>query len=142
LPFTGYAYWIGAALLLLLVVAIVLWVSRAMPAGLHRLVVVAVLGVGALAVLLPAFFLLLVGWPGTRLDTMWWFHAHGVACVDAVNQLDHQHTLARDALNTVAGWVLFGGVVLFPILIAMCVSSASSSTAGMKAPTSAELTRG
>lgn len=130
-PNVGYLYWIAAVLLLLLVLAIVVWVSRAMPKGRHRLVVAVLLALGALAIVLPAFFLLLVGWPGTKMDTLWWFHAYSTSgglnrpeCLAAVDNLDHQHTQARDVLNTATGWALFGGVVLFPILTAMCAASA------------------
>ncbi|HEY7021620.1 MAG TPA: hypothetical protein VH349_10930 [Ktedonobacterales bacterium] len=61
-------------------------------------------------------YLLLVGWPGTQLDTLWWFSefsSYGGSCLLALNQVDHEHTLMRDALNNRATWGLLGALALF-----------------------------
>jgi hypothetical protein len=123
-PDYGYLYWIAAALLLLLVFIVAVRVARGARRGRPRLLTIALLAVGALAVLLPAFYLLLVGWPGTKLDTLWWFSGSSAieranasfACYDPLGQVDHQHTQARDALTSAASWGLLGGAVLFTFL--------------------------
>jgi hypothetical protein len=132
----GSYHWIAAALLLLVVLAICVWIARVAPRGGWRRLTVALLAVGALAVLLPAFYLLLVGGPGTKLDTRWWFsqYTSDQACLLLVNQVDSQHTQARDALNGEAGWWLLGGAVAFGLLPVVVGTASTVTTRGVGHP--------
>jgi hypothetical protein len=63
-------------------------------------------------------YLLLVGWPGTQLDTLWAVSAASRAggretCLTEVRQLVALQTQMRTALNNRATWGLFGALALF-----------------------------
>lgn len=120
-PDVGSIYWIVAVILFALILLVTAWsyvrlVRSTRPGRRRRLQIAAVTG-GALGALALGCYLLLVGRPGTQLDTLWWFSAssqsrYGV-CLLAVNQVDHQHTQMRDALNNRASWGLLAALALF-----------------------------
>jgi hypothetical protein len=118
---TGYFYWIPAAVLFVLILLVTVWsyvrLARSAPPGWRRRLSTLLVGLGALGMLALVGYLLLVGWPGTQLDTLWWFRASSQSgygnCLLPVNQVDHQHTVMRDALNNRATWGLLGAVALF-----------------------------
>lgn len=120
-PYNGYFYWVPAIVLFMLILLITLWsyvrLARSAAPGWRRRLSAVLVGVGALGMLVLMGYLLLVGWPGTQLDTLWWFRASSQSgygyCLLAVNQVDHEHTLMRDALNNRAAWGLLGAVALF-----------------------------
>jgi hypothetical protein len=120
-PDVGSIYWIVAVILFALILLVTVWsyvrLVRSAPPGWRRRLSALLVGVGALGMLVLVGYLLLVGWPGTQLDTLWWFRASSQSgygyCLLAVNQVDHQHTQMRDALNNRASWGLLGALTLF-----------------------------
>ena len=119
-PIDGSSYWHLAIVLFALILLVTMWsyvrLARSAPPGWRRRLSALLVGVGALGMFVLVGYLLLVGWPGTQLDTRWWFSAVGSGfgpCALAVNQVDHEHTLMRDALNNRATWSLLGAVALF-----------------------------
>jgi hypothetical protein len=66
-------------LLFVLILLVTVWsylrLARPTRPGGRRLLRLTLLAVGALGALAPGRYLLLVGWPGARLDTLWWFRA-------------------------------------------------------------------
>jgi hypothetical protein len=131
-PLDGSSYWHLAIVLFVLILLVTVWsyvrLARSALPGWRRRLSALLVSVGALGMLVLVGYILLVGWPGTQLDTLWWFSAVGSGfgpCALAVNQVDHEHTLMRDALNNRATWGLLGAVTLF---IAGHVLSAARAT--------------
>jgi hypothetical protein len=121
-PIDGASYWHLAIFLfvLILLVTVLSYVrlARFAPPGWRRRLSALLVGVGALGMLMLVGYLLLVGWPGTQFDTLWWFNAFSLAgssmpCHIELNQLDDQHTQMRNALNNRALWGLLGPLALF-----------------------------
>jgi len=132
-PIDGTSYWHPAIVLFALILLVTVWsyvrLARSAPPGWRRRLSALLVGVGALGMFVLVGYLLLVGWPGTQLDTRWWFSAVGSGfgpCALAVNQVDHEHTLMRDALNNRATWSLLGAVALFIVGHVISVSRGAS----------------
>jgi hypothetical protein len=119
-PLDGSSYWHLAIFLFALILLVTVWsyvrLARSSPRGWRRRISALLVGVGALGMLVLVGYLQLVGWPGTQLDTLWWFSefsSYGGSCLLALNQVDHEHTLVRDALNNRASRGLLGALTLF-----------------------------
>jgi hypothetical protein len=74
-PDVGSIYWIVAVSLFALILLVTVWsymrLVRSAPPGWRRRLSALLVGVGALGMLMLVGYLLLVGWPGTQLDTLW-----------------------------------------------------------------------
>jgi len=132
-PIDGSSYWHLAIVLFALILLVAVWscvrLARSAPAGWRRRLSALLVSVGALGMRVLVGYLLLVGWPGTQLDTRWWFSefsSYGGSCPNALNQVDHEHTLMRDALNNRATWSLLGAVALFIVGHVISVSREAS----------------
>jgi type VI protein secretion system component VasK len=120
-PAVGSIYWI-AAILLVVMLLVTAWpyvrlLGYTQLGWLLRLQIAAVI-VGAFGLLVLGCYLLLIGWPGTQLDTLWGVSAASRAggrepCMSEVRQLVALQTQLRTALNNRASWGLLGALALF-----------------------------
>lgn len=138
----GWPYWVGAAVWAIFVISIsagsILATWRRGPWPPPRTIHALLLVLGALGVLLPGLYLWLMGWPGTQMDTLWWFTSYGAvsstgfkpACVQLLGSIDHSHTQMRDMLNQHLFWVgVVGGLFWFVVVIATLRAKGPGSSA-------------